>query len=126
MPAATFLVRAVLAPRLRPKFDHWYFTDHLPWAIRAFKCEKGLNGVMAGLVPAQPVGRNSVSVFRQFPLPPAQYAALLRPTELEHVERPWMRPYSFLSSIPFSTRRFFNSRSSALTNGSPSRSASAR
>jgi len=25
---------------MRDKFDHWYSTDHLPWAIRVFKCEK--------------------------------------------------------------------------------------
>ena len=39
MPKCFFLVRAVVsAPR--EKFDHWYSTDHLPWAIKAFKCEK--------------------------------------------------------------------------------------
>jgi hypothetical protein len=40
MPHSFFLVRAVVAENLRDKFDHWYSTDHLPWAIRAFKCEK--------------------------------------------------------------------------------------
>ena len=40
MPTTFFLVRAVVAPDLRDKFDHWYATDHLPWAIRAFKCDK--------------------------------------------------------------------------------------
>lgn len=40
MPATFFLVRAVVAPHLRDKFDHWYSTDHLPWACRVFKCEK--------------------------------------------------------------------------------------
>lgn len=40
MPATLFLVRSVVAEPLRQKFDHWYSTDHLPWAIRAFKCEK--------------------------------------------------------------------------------------
>jgi hypothetical protein len=35
-----FLVRAVVAPDLREKFDHWYSTDHLPWAVKVFKCEK--------------------------------------------------------------------------------------
>jgi hypothetical protein len=35
-----FLVRAVVAAPLREKFDHWYATDHLPWAVKAFKCEK--------------------------------------------------------------------------------------
>src|SRR5471030_1694721 len=33
------MVAVVVAP-LREKFDHWYSTDHLPWAIKAFKCEK--------------------------------------------------------------------------------------
>lgn len=41
MPAAFLIVRAVVAPRLRDTFDHWYSHDHLPWAIRVFKCEKG-------------------------------------------------------------------------------------
>ena len=40
MRPAFFLVRAAVAPDLRDKFDHWYSTDHLPWAMRAFKCEK--------------------------------------------------------------------------------------
>ena len=40
MPATLFLVRAVVAPDLRDKFDHWYSADHLPWAIRIFKCDK--------------------------------------------------------------------------------------
>ena len=40
MPTTYFLVRAVVAEPLRGKFDHWYSTDHLPWAIRVFKCEK--------------------------------------------------------------------------------------
>jgi hypothetical protein len=40
MPATFFLVRAAVAPELRDKFEHWYATDHLPWACRVFKCEK--------------------------------------------------------------------------------------
>ena len=40
MPKSLFIVRAVVAARLRTKFDRWYSTDHLPWAIRVFKCEK--------------------------------------------------------------------------------------
>ena len=40
MPATFFLVRAVVSAPLREKFDHWYSTDHLPWAIKAFKCDK--------------------------------------------------------------------------------------
>jgi hypothetical protein len=40
MPTTLFLVRAVVAEALREKFDHWYSADHLPWAIKAFKCDK--------------------------------------------------------------------------------------
>jgi len=39
MPTTYFLVRAVVAPQLREKFDHWYATDHLPWVCRIFKCD---------------------------------------------------------------------------------------
>jgi hypothetical protein len=40
MPKAIFMVRAAVEPALRDKFDRWYAEDHLPWAMRAFKCEK--------------------------------------------------------------------------------------
>jgi hypothetical protein len=30
MPATFFLVRAVVAPDLREKFDRWYLADRLP------------------------------------------------------------------------------------------------
>jgi hypothetical protein len=40
MAKTFFLVRAVVAAPLREKFDRWYSTGHLPWAIKAFKCEK--------------------------------------------------------------------------------------
>ena len=40
MPETFFIVRAVVVAPLREKFDHWYSTDHLPWAIKAFKCDK--------------------------------------------------------------------------------------
>ena len=40
MPKAYFMVRAVVAEPLRQKFDHWYATDHLPWAFKDFKAEK--------------------------------------------------------------------------------------
>jgi hypothetical protein len=40
MPKSFFVVRAVVAAPWRKKFDHWYSTDHLPWAIKVFKCEK--------------------------------------------------------------------------------------
>jgi hypothetical protein len=40
MPKSFFLVRAVVAPHLREKFEHWYSANHLPFALRVFKCEK--------------------------------------------------------------------------------------
>jgi hypothetical protein len=40
VPKSFFLVRAVVAASLREKFDHWYSTDHLPFALKVFKCEK--------------------------------------------------------------------------------------
>jgi hypothetical protein len=32
MPPSFFLLRAVVAKRLRDKFNLWTSTDHLPWA----------------------------------------------------------------------------------------------
>jgi len=40
MPKAYFMVRAVVEPPLRQKFDHWYAADHLPRAFKDFKAEK--------------------------------------------------------------------------------------
>lgn len=40
MPATFFLVRAAVAPELRDKFEHWYATDHLPWALRVFEARR--------------------------------------------------------------------------------------
>lgn len=40
MPKAFFIVRAVVAENLRDKFDHWYASDHLPWAFKIFQYEK--------------------------------------------------------------------------------------
>jgi hypothetical protein len=40
MPKAYFMVRAVVDESQRKKFDHWYSTDHLPWALKDFKAEK--------------------------------------------------------------------------------------
>jgi hypothetical protein len=40
MPKSFFLVRAVVAASLRDKFDHWHSTEHLPLALKVFKCEK--------------------------------------------------------------------------------------
>jgi hypothetical protein len=37
---AFFLVRAVIAAPHRERFDRWYATDHLPWAMKAFQCKK--------------------------------------------------------------------------------------
>lgn len=39
MPATFFLVRAVVAPNLREKFDAWYSANHLPWVRGVFICE---------------------------------------------------------------------------------------
>ena len=40
MPASVFIVRSVVEDHLRDRFDRWYADDHLPWARRAFKCQK--------------------------------------------------------------------------------------
>ncbi len=40
MPKAYFMVRAAVEEPLRQKFDHWYSTHHLPWALKDFKAEK--------------------------------------------------------------------------------------
>ncbi len=44
MPKTLFIVRAVVATPLREKFDYWYSADHLPWALKVFKCEKAWRG----------------------------------------------------------------------------------
>jgi len=36
MPLAYVAVRAEVPAGDRERFDHWYATDHLPWALRAF------------------------------------------------------------------------------------------
>ncbi len=42
MTKGYFVVRAeVPAEADRAPFDHWYATDHLPWAIRAFGALRG-------------------------------------------------------------------------------------
>ena len=42
MSAAHLVVRAeVPDPADRTPFDHWYATDHLPWAIRVFRARRG-------------------------------------------------------------------------------------
>jgi hypothetical protein len=40
MPKAYFVVRAVVEPPLRQRFDHWYSSDHLSAALTEFKAEK--------------------------------------------------------------------------------------
>ena len=41
MPKVFFVVRSTVKDAaLRKPFDHWYSTDHMPWALREFKCEK--------------------------------------------------------------------------------------
>jgi hypothetical protein len=40
MPKAYFMVCAVVEEKLRQQFDHWYASDHLPWALKDFKAEK--------------------------------------------------------------------------------------
>lgn len=40
MAKTFFLVRVVIAPHLRDKFDHWHSAHHLPLVIEAFKPEK--------------------------------------------------------------------------------------
>ena len=43
--AAYLVVRAVVAdPADRPAFDHWYRTDHLPDALKAFKAREAMRG----------------------------------------------------------------------------------
>ena len=42
MPKGCFVVRAeVPAESDREQFDHWYATDHLPWAIKVFGAKRG-------------------------------------------------------------------------------------
>jgi hypothetical protein len=42
---AYLIVRAVVAePADRPAFDHWYRTEHLPDAVKAFNASSGMRG----------------------------------------------------------------------------------
>lgn len=36
MPKAYLAVRAEVPEAERARFEHWYATDHLPWALRVF------------------------------------------------------------------------------------------
>ena len=40
MPKALLVVRAEVPEAERDRFDHWYETDHLPWALRAFQARR--------------------------------------------------------------------------------------
>ena len=40
MLKAYLTVRAEVLEADRERFDHWYETDHLPWALRVFKAKR--------------------------------------------------------------------------------------
>jgi len=40
MAKALVAVRAEVPEAERASFDHWYATDHLPWALRAFAARR--------------------------------------------------------------------------------------
>jgi len=40
MPKAYFVVRSIVEPPLRKRFDQWYSSDHLPMALSEFKAER--------------------------------------------------------------------------------------
>jgi hypothetical protein len=40
MPKAYFVVRSVVEPPLRQRFDQWYSSHHLPMALSEFKAER--------------------------------------------------------------------------------------
>ena len=40
MAKAYLAVRAEVPEAERDRFDHWYATDHLPWALREFKARR--------------------------------------------------------------------------------------
>lgn len=40
MAKAYLVVRAEVPKAERDRFDHWYETDHLPWALRAFQARR--------------------------------------------------------------------------------------
>jgi hypothetical protein len=42
MAKGCFVVRAEVPDAAdRERFDHWYATDHLPWAIKTFEAQRG-------------------------------------------------------------------------------------
>jgi hypothetical protein len=40
MPKAYLAVRAEVPEADRARFDHWYATDHLPWAVQVFEARR--------------------------------------------------------------------------------------
>ncbi|HEV8678879.1 MAG TPA: hypothetical protein VGQ90_05845 [Stellaceae bacterium] len=40
MPKAYLAVRAEVPEADRERFEHWYATDHLPWAARVFQARR--------------------------------------------------------------------------------------
>jgi hypothetical protein len=40
MAKALLAVRAEVPEAERARFDHWYETDHLPWALRVFEARR--------------------------------------------------------------------------------------
>lgn len=40
MPKAYLAVRAEVPEAERARFEHWYATDHLPWALRVFEARR--------------------------------------------------------------------------------------
>src|SRR5713226_8037189 len=40
MPKAYLAVRAEVPEADRARFDHWYATDHLPWALRVLQARR--------------------------------------------------------------------------------------
>ena len=40
MAKAYLAVRAEVSEAERDRFDHWYATDHLPWALREFGAQR--------------------------------------------------------------------------------------
>jgi hypothetical protein len=41
MATAYLAVRAEVPEAERARFEHWYATDHLPWALRVFGARRG-------------------------------------------------------------------------------------
>lgn len=41
MAKTLFVVRAEVPEAERARFEEWYATDHLPWAVRVFEARRG-------------------------------------------------------------------------------------